>query len=113
MKSINKYLYVIPALIFLSTLPYKFTGNGLPYLDSFFDGLTGGWGEYVMALIGLQELIITAGLVSNQFRKPAAFGAILTMLGAISTHVWLSQYDIVFVEAWIVLITSIIIFNKS
>ena len=113
MKKINKYLYLIPALIFISTLPYKFTGNGLPYLYDFFNSITGDWGNYVMVGIGLQELVITAGLVSNQFRKPAAFGAILTMLGAISTHVWLGQYDIVFVEAWVVLITSIIIFNKS
>ncbi len=113
MRKIIKYLWVIPALIFASTLPYKFTGNGLPYLDTFFDGLTNGLGEYVMAAIGLQELVIVAGLVTNEFRKHAAFGSIVTMVGAISTHFYLGQFDIVFIEAWIVLLTSIFVLYRE
>ena len=65
---INKYLHLIPVIVMGLTLPYKFTGNGLPYLDMFFDGLTGGYGEYVRGLSGLQELILIGLLLSKKTR---------------------------------------------
>ncbi len=111
MKKIIKYIWLIPVLIYASTLPYKFTGNGLPYLYDFFGSL-GLNGELVMVGIGLQELLISVGLFTG-FRKQAALGSILVMSGAISTHLYLQQFDIVFIEAIIVMITSIIIYRKS
>ena len=112
MKKYVKYLWIVPALIYTSTLPYKFTFNGLPYLVEFFDTLTGN-GDYVLFGIGIQELLIVAGLISNKYRPHAAFISIFTMLGAISTHVYLSEFDIVFVEALVVLTTSLVVLYRE
>ena len=109
----KKYIHYIPMAILLLTLPYKFSGNGLPYLVEFFDGLTGGYGDFVMAGIGLQELVIIAGLFFASTRKYASFGAIATMLGAIATHFYLGAFDIVFIQAIIVLATSAYIFKNN
>ena len=110
---INKYLHLIPVIIMGLTLPYKFTGNGLPYLDMFFDGLTGGYGEYVMGLIGLQELILIGLLLSKKTRFYGYAGTVLTMLGAIATHFYLGQFDAVLLQAWIVLFASIVGLKKT
>ena len=112
MARIKQNIWLIPAIILGLTLPYKFTGNGLPYLDMFFDGLTGGLGEYVMGLIGLQELFLIILLSKTTTRYYGALGAIATMLGAIATHVYLGQFDAVFAQAIIVLLTSLYLLKK-
>ena len=109
---IKKYLHWVPITILGLTLPYKFTGNGLPYLDAFFDGLTGGLGEYVMAGIGLQELLIMFLLYKPSTRNLGVIGAVLTMMGAILTHIYLWEFDAVFAQAWIVLITAGLTYEK-
>lgn len=112
MKYINKYLWLVPAIIIGLTLPYKFTGNALPYLYEFFNGLTGGYGKNVVELIGLQEAFIIFGLSFKSLRRYAAFGAAVTMLGAIATHVYLGEFDAVFAQAIVVLFTSLYLLKK-
>ena len=102
----KKYIHYIPVVILALTLPYKFTNNEAPYLVEFFNGLTGGYGHQVMTLIGVQELVIIIGLLYAQTRKFAAFGAVMTMLVAIATHIWLQEFDIVLAQALVVLLTS-------
>ena len=102
----KKYIHFIPALILAATLPYKFTNNEAPYLVEFFSGLTGGYGHEVMTFIGLQELVIVIGLLVGSTRKFAAFGAVMMMLGAISTHIWLQEFDLILAQAFVVLFTS-------
>lgn len=112
MKTLLKYLHFLPALILAATLPYKFTGNGLPYLYTFFDQLTGGYGHEVMMGIGVQELFVAVGLLLSSVRKYAALAAIATMVGAIATHIYLGQFDAVFLQAFIVLGSSVVLLFK-
>ena len=107
-----KYLVIIPVLIYISTLPYKFSGNGLPYLYDFFDGL-GLDSNLTMVGIGIQELLVSIGLLSGKLRHYASLASIGIMFGAISTHVYLGQFDVVFVEALIVMTVSIITAIKT
>ena len=102
LSRINNYLYLIPVLLFALTLPYKFTGNALPYLVAFFDGLTSGHGQQVMVFIGLQEVLLIVLLLGKKTRKLGLLGAFLLMIGAIFTHLFLAEYDLVFVQAIVI-----------
>ena len=103
---INKYLHLIPVIIMGLTLPYKFTGNALPYLIDFL-------GSSVVVLIGIQELILIGLLLSKKTRFYGYAGTVLTMLGAIATHFYLGQFDAVLLQAWIVLFASIVGLKKT
>ena len=67
----KKYLHYLPIAILALTLPYKFTGNGLPYLVEFFDSL-GLDGMKAMVGIGIQETIIIGLLLTKKHRKIGA-----------------------------------------
>ena len=101
-KKIFNYIYLIPVIILAATLPYKFTGNALPYLYKFL-------GNDLVTLIGVQELILVILLLISKTRVYGALGAVATMVGAIITHVLLGEYDIVFAQAIITLIASLIV----
>ena len=108
----KKYLHYLPIAILALTLPYKFTGNGLPYLVEFFNSL-GLDGMKVMVGIGIQEAIIIGLLLSKKYRKIGALGAVATMLGAIFTHAYLGEFDIVFAQAWVVLASSLCLLKNK
>ena len=101
-KKIFNYIYLIPVLTMGGTLGYKFTGNALPYLYKFL-------GNDLVTLIGVQELILVILLLISKTRVYGALGTVATMVGAIITHVLLGEYDIVFAQAIITLIASLIV----
>ena len=101
-KKIFNYIYLIPVIILAATLPYKFTGNALPYLYKLL-------GNDLVTLIGVQELILVILLLISKTRVYGALGTVATMVGAIITHVLLGEYDIVFAQAIITLIASLIV----
>ena len=108
----KKYLHLVPVAILALTLPYKFSGNALPYLVEFFDSL-GLDGAQVMIGIGIQEVLLCALILSKQNRFIGLLGTTVTMLGAIATHVYLGEFDAVFAQAWIVLLTSLYLLWKK
>lgn len=100
----KRRIHLVPVFIIGLTLPYKFSGNGLPYLIDFFDQLTGD-GQQMMIFIGIQEAILIVLLMLTKTRTLGVYGTIATMLGAIATHVYLGEFDAVFLQALIVLVT--------
>ena len=105
MKKVIKYLWLVPVITMGLTLPYKFSGNALPYLVDFFNMLT-GFGEEMLVLIGLQELSLIGLLSFKRTRIYGIYGTILTMVGAIATHYIVGVFDGVFAQAVITLFAS-------
>lgn len=99
----GNWMWMIPVIIIALTLPYKFSGNAIPYLKEFFQSLFGDRGGIMIKVIGIAELIsiIQLGMVSTRLR-----GAILVvaiMLGAVMTHIYLVVFDWLFIQALICL----------
>jgi len=97
----KKYLYLIPLVIITLTLPYKFTGNALPYLYDFI-GNTG------VVLTGVLEVITCLLLLFRSTRELGLLASTLIMIGAIFTHIYLGEFDLVFAQAILTLITSLL-----
>jgi len=112
MKKILSKLFIVPIITMGLTLPYKFSGNALPYLVDFFNE-TIGFGEQVLVLIGLQELLLILLLLFKRTRIYGIYGTILTMLGAISTHYIVGEFDAVFAQAVVTLFASLLYLNES